>query len=338
MIYVTVCKLKSTIAKIPFLAVFLFCFIMVPFVNAGVSSIAEAGFKADKQKLDHKTNLCITKFVHGLVNWETGEVKANGRACPSDRKKTESSDYILSTAKADASHNLRAILKKIGFAALANRPDYKTFHKIDRKMLISGKKISDYASFHDTIMAGIETIASNAKIIEQHYTSDRAMEVTIETSIFGGFLQLVLPDSIREIPEIKFVNPENDNNKVKNAQSKIHNKKNRFTGLIIDGKGLGFHPVLYPVVSSEQGEKIYSSMFISREFAVQRGVCGYACTMKDAVNSKRIGTNPIIIKGLRKGGVHNSSIIISRFDAEKIESTADHYWFMKQCRVIIVPD
>ncbi len=337
MIYVPVCKLKFITIKFPLLSVFLFLLIMAPSVNAGVPTILKTDLKADQKKPDNKS-LCITKFTHGSVNWKTGEVKASGRACPSDRKKTDSSDYILSAAKADASNNIRAILKKIGFTALANRPDYKTFHKIDHEIWISGKKISDYASFHDTIMAGIETIASNAKITEQHYTSDRAMEVTIETSIFGGFLQLVLPDSIREIPEIKFIDTKNNNNNIKNAQIKIHKKQTQFTGLIIDVKGLGFHPVIYPVVSSEQGEKIYSSMFISREYAVQRGVCGYACTMEEAVNSKRTGINPIIIKGLRTGGAHSSSIIISRSDAEKIESTADHYRFMKQCRVTIVLD
>ena len=339
MIHVPVCRLKSIIKKIPFSAVFLFFLIMVSFANAeDVAGIAKTGLKADKKNFDNKKSLCITKFIHGSVNWETGVVKANGRACPSDPKKTESSDYILSAAKADASHNLREILKKIGFAALTSRPDYKTFHKIDHKISIPNKKISDYATFHDTIMAGIETIASNAKIYEQHYTSDRAMEVTIKTSIFGGFLQLVLPDSISEIPEIKFIDPKNNKKNIKSAENKIHKKKNRFTGLIIDVKGIGFHPVIYPVVKSEQGKNIYSSMFISREYAVQRGICGYACTMEDALNSKRTGINPIIIKGLRNEGVHNSTIVISRSDAEKIESTADHYWFMKQCRVIIVLD
>ena len=259
------------------------------------------------------SNLCITEFDHGSVNWRTGKIRATGSASPSDKKKQDSSDYILSAAKADASQNLTLILKKIVLSMTADDPGH------------------DADSSRDAFMAGIETIASDAKIAEQHYTSDRAMEVTLETSIFGGFLQLVLPDAIQEIPKIKFIGKAGKTN-----EEKQHKKENKFTGLIIDARGLGFHPVIYPVVRSEQGDKIYSALFISREYAVHRGICEYACTMDIALNSKRAGKNPIMIKALRKGGENNAFIIISSSDAEKIEKATEHYAFMKKCRVIIV--
>ncbi len=339
MILVSLCKIcKPEFCKLKFslLSAFLFFLIIMSFLVNIIPCIANTGAAkiTDVDKTDKNMNdLCITKFAHGSVNWHTGKVQAKGRACPSDKKRPESSDYILSAAKADASHNLSIILKKIGSAAMMNNDDYKISHKNSYQGKIGDDKISDSASSQDTIMAGIETIASNAKVIEQHYTSDRAMEVTIETSILGGFLQLVLPDSIREIPKINFIGSCCKETEVKNSQNK---DKAKFTGLIINAKGLSFHPVIYPVVLSEMGKKIYSSMFISREYAVQWGVCGYACTMEEALNSKKAGKNPIIIKGLRKGGPDNSSIIISSHDAEKIERATEHYSFMKKCKVVIL--
>ncbi len=283
------------------------------------------------EKHSTKEKLCITKFPHGSVNWNTGEVKASGIACPADKKKPESSEFILRKAKANASQHLMAILKIIGFAAIKNNSDDRIFHKNYYPGRIPGKKTSDFVSLRDIILAGIETIAANAKITEQHYASDRSAEVTIETSIFGGFLQLVLPDSIREIPKINYIESNNKNSAAKNSED-----KQKFTGLIIDARELKFQPVIYPIIISEQGERIYSSIFISREYAVQKGVCGYACTMTQALESKRAGKNPLIIKGLRTGCPDNSSIVISSSDAEKIERATEHYSFMKECKVIIV--
>ncbi len=285
------------------------------------------------EKDSTKEKPCITKYPYGSVNWHTGEVKASGIACPADKKRPESSELILSKAKANASHHLMTILKRIGFAAIKNNSDDRIFHKDYYPGRIPGKKTSNFVSLRDIILAGIETIAANAKITEQHYASDRSAEVTIETSIFGGFLQLVLPDSIREIPKINYIESNN-----KNLAADTNEHKEKFTGLIIDARGLKFQPVIYPIIISEQGERIYSSTFISREYAVQRGVCGYACTMTQALHSKRTGKNPIIIKGLRTGGPDNSYIIISSLDAEKIERATEHYSFMKECKVIIVLD
>ncbi len=287
------------------------------------------------KKETSSSKFCVTKFAYGSVNWNTGKVSAIGKACPSGKKKIESSDYILKKAKFNASHHIMLILKKIAFTAIKNNSDDGIFHKNYYRGRITGKQTSHFVSLRDIIMAGIETIAADAKITEQHYTSDRAAEVTIETSIFGGFLQLVLPDSIREIPKIDYIGPFDKTTETKSMQTRT---ENRFTGLIIDVRGLNFHPAIYPVVISEKGEKIYSSIFISREYAVQKGVCGYSCTMDQALNSKRAGNNPIVIKGLRKGGKDNSTIIISSADAEKIEKAPEHYSFMKKCRVIIVLD
>ncbi len=133
--------------------------------------------------------------------------------------------------------------------------------------------VGQYAAQNDAIMAGIEKTARDAVIIRQYYTSALDVELTVQIRILGGFLQLVLPDDIRQIPKI---NPD------VLTDARIEPGKTPYTGLILDIRKLDFEPVLYPVIVSEQGQTIYSAVFISREFAVQQGVCNYVCDMDNA--------------------------------------------------------
>jgi hypothetical protein len=94
--------------------------------------------------------------------------------------------------------------------------------------------------------------------------------------------------------------------------------------------------VLYPVIVSEQGRMIYSDLYISREFAVQHGVCKYLCSMDKALQDPRAGSHPLVLKGLRTSGKENTAIVISTADAKQIEQATERHLFLKQCRVIFV--
>jgi len=255
-----------------------------------------------------KSYHCITQFENGSINWSTGNVSAIGKASPEDNRET-SQELVPGSARADASRQIINILKQI---------------KINNAL-----SVEEYASKNDVILAGIEKTARDATILKQYYTSALAVEITIETSIFGGFLQLVLPEEIRQISKIS---PE-----IREMDTKLIGE-NLYTGLIIDARGLGVEPVLNPVIVSEQGHDIYSSVFISREFAVQKGVCKYLCSMDQAVKDKRIGNHPLVFKGLRKEGKQNTTIVISMSDYRLLEKTTERHVFLKECRMIIVKD
>jgi len=179
------------------------------------------------------------------------------------------------------------------------------------------------------VLAEIEKTARDAVSIQQYYTSALAVELTVQTSILGGFLQLVLPEKIKQISQINLEELEENHNR---------RKKNPYTGLIIDARKLKVKPVLNPVIISEKGHDIYSSTFISREFAVQNGVCRYYCNMDLALKDDRIGKNPLIIKGLRIAGEENTALVISMPDFSLLEKTTERHTFLKECRVIIVKD
>lgn len=256
-----------------------------------------------------KSYHCITPFEGGSINWSTGSIRAIGNAFPNDKKLT-SHDWVKGAARADANRHIIKILKGI--------------------KLTNTRRVEQYAAKNDVILAGIEKTARDATILRQYYTSALAVEMTIETTIFGGFLQLVLPDDIRQIPKINLeVTGENSDKAIREPA---------YTGLVIDTIGLGFEPVLNPVIISEHGHDVYSPAYISREFAVKNGVAKYICSMTQALKDSRVGNHPLVVKALRKEGIKNTSLVINLADYRTLEKSPERHVFLKECRVIIVKD
>lgn len=112
-----------------------------------------------------------------------------------------------------------------------------------------------------------------------------------------------------------------------------------FTGMIVDAKGLGIKPALMPKIVSESEKEIYGSAYVSRDFAVKFGMCGYAKDMAGAKALKdRIGTNPCTVKGVKAMGANKADIMISNSDAAQIQGASKNMNFLSECRVIILID
>ncbi len=248
----------------------------------------------------------ITGFARGTINWSTGLITAKGNASPSKEDKTRPSSSIPGAAKADAIVNLISILKKIRIAE---------------------KSVKEFVASNDTVMAQIENTISHVSAVKQRYTSDGALEIKVATSMYGSFLQFILPREIVQIPEIESID----------TNSSTQKQRGKYTGFILDARGLKFEPVLYPVIKNEYGDEIYSSVYINRDYAVQYGVCKYFLSLKKALANERIGDNPLIVKGLRTGEDKNS-LILNKSDSETIEKIVERHSFFKECRVIIVLD
>jgi hypothetical protein len=91
-----------------------------------------------------------------------------------------------------------------------------------------------------------------------------------------------------------------------------------------------------PKILDKNAREVYGSAFVSREYAVQQGMCGYSKDLEKAQSDLRVGDNPLTVKGLRTGGAQNSDVIISNVDASRLRSASENLSFMKKCRVILV--
>jgi hypothetical protein len=109
-----------------------------------------------------------------------------------------------------------------------------------------------------------------------------------------------------------------------------------FTGLIIDARGTGLRPAMAPKILDEQGNEVYGSGYVSRDYAVQIGVVGYEKDINRAKTNERVTDNPLIIKGIKSSGSNRADLVISNSDAQMVLAAAKNLNFMEQCKVMII--
>ncbi len=93
-----------------------------------------------------------------------------------------------------------------------------------------------------------------------------------------------------------------------------------------------------PKIVDETGREVYGSAYVSREFAVQQGMTGYAKDLTAAQQNTRVTNDPLTIKGLKTEGPGKSDIVVSDADAGKVLSSSENLSFLQKCRVMIVLD
>lgn len=249
----------------------------------------------------------IERGDKGTINWSKGIVQATGIGAPPEKLygKPSARPMALRAAKLDAYRNILEVVRGV--------------------RINSTTVVRDYAVESDVIMSKVEGMVQGAEVVKKEYLSDGTVEITLQMDLRGGFSQLVLPEEIQPLESITPLVPVQSSSAV-------------YTGLVVDARGLRARPAMSPKVLDENGREVYGSAFVSREYAVQQGMSGYAKTVAAARTNQRVTDNPLVIKGLRVEGAGHSNIVISNADASILRSASENLSFMKKCRVMIVVD
>ncbi|HUV49579.1 MAG TPA: hypothetical protein VMW78_00950 [Anaerolineae bacterium] len=256
----------------------------------------------------------------GDINWTKGVVQAKGIGVPPEQYygKPQARPMALRAAKLDAMRNLLEVTKGVRIS--------------------STTIVKDFAISSDIIMSQIEGMVKGAQIVHQEYMSDGTVEVIMQMSLMGGFAQLILPVEIQQVESIMPVPPVHKAPIVEPSAPELKSVSEVFTGMVIDARGINARPAMAPKILNENGEEVYGSAYVSREFAVQQGMSGYAKDLTAAQSNPRVTNSPLTVKGLRTEGQGRSDIVVSNADASRLRSASEHLSFLKKCRVMIVVD
>ena len=243
----------------------------------------------------------------GVINWTKGIVQATGIGAPPEKfyGKPNARPMALRAAKLDAYRNILEVVNGV--------------------RINSATVVKDFAVENDVIMSKVEGMVRGAEVVKKEYLSDGTVEITMQMNLRGGFAQLILPEDIKPLESIKQAMPAQSSSAV-------------YTGLVVDARGLKTRPAMSPKILDENGQEVYGSAFVSREYAVQQGMSGYAKDLAAAKSNQRVTDNPLTVKGLRAEGAGRSDIVISNADASRLRSASENLSFMKKCRVMIVVD
>jgi hypothetical protein len=265
----------------------------------------------------------------GTINWTGGYMEAVGAASPPARYygKPQAWPMALRAAQLDALRSLMEVVKAV---------------RIDSETTVSG-----FAAENETLKAQVEAMVKTAQIVKREYLSDGSVEVTLRMPLQGGFTQLFLPTEVRQIPQIRIERPS-----APPGQPLVQTEPNQplqepeavvvppvvYTGLVVDARGLAANPAMAPRVLDEDGREVYGAAFVSREFAVQHGMAGYARDLALAQENTRVAASPLTVKGIRTEGTSRCDIVIPRSAANRLRASSENLAFLKNCRVMIVLD
>ena len=175
----------------------------------------------------------------------------------------------------------------------------------------------------DIIQSRVEGLVKNFMPVDTTYWDDGTIEVTVEFKMEGEFLDAVLPQGMGGGTLPDYGTP---------AQPQI------FTGLIVDARGLGIRPALAPKIVDQNGKEVYGSAMVSREWAIQQGMVGYAKDPEKAKTNERVSPNPLFIKGLKVEGPNKTDVVISNENASQLASMTENLSFLRKCQVMILVD
>lgn len=275
--------------------------------------------------------LVETIGARGYINWSSGVITARGKGAPPEKYYGTSQAPLmaLQAAQLDACRSLFEVAKRV-------RIDTKT-------------TVGDVMGEDESIESQMREMVRCAQIAKREYLSDGTVEVTLAMSLCEGFAQLVLPKDVKQLPEIKTILPhpaappaggqvgETPEAPVPEPAAPKNMSKG-YTGLVLDARGLNGRPALSPKIFDESGEEVYGSAYVSREFAVQHCMAGYAVDLPEAKMNPRIADTPFTVKGLRTTAPNGCEFVISHSDAADIRSSSQNLSFLRKCQVIIVLD
>ena len=266
----------------------------------------------------------VANGTNGSINWSKGIIRAEGIGVPDGKHydRPEARSLTMEAARLDAMQNLLEIAKGV---------------RIDSETLVR-----DLVADSNAVSVEIERMVRDAVVVgKPTYVTDGTRKITVQMSMNGGFAQLILPQEIEQIEPIRSVaaKPQPSASPLASASTpEANSESDAHTGLVVDARGLGVQPAMAPRVLDEHGQEVYGSAFVSREFAVQQGMSGYARSLAAAQSQPRVADRPLTIKGLRREGPAGSDIVVSNADASRLRGLSEHLSFLRECRVMVVVD
>lgn len=250
----------------------------------------------------------VETFENGKIDWTTGNAEAIGIGAPPEKpiNMAQARAMAKRAAVTVARRNLLEILKGV--------------------RINSTTMVKDAVVESDQIRTRVKGCLDRSQVVDIAYMSDGSVEATVAMNLRGGFASSVLPKSMKS------------GRPVIQAPAPPDAKAKAYTGLVVDCRGFLVKPALSPRILDEDGNEVYSSSLVSRDYAITQGMVRYAKDLVAAKSEERVGDNPLTVKGIRTADSGDSDIVINNADATLVRGAAGHLGFLQQCKVMILLD
>jgi hypothetical protein len=230
------------------------------------------------------------------VDWQGELIKATGSGAP-DMRSISPAQARLGAEKAaqlDAFRNLIAAAKGIH---------------------ISADRTVGEAMAKDEVKGRVEGVVKGFKVVKKRYFSDQGVEMDVEVPL-SGIAQAVLDTGALPADTL--------------AGTK--STDGRYTGLLVDARGLGVSPVLAPRLLDPSGKVLYAAEMLGPEARKDLVPARYFKNLEEAMRASALGGTPLRVKALKARG---SDLVLAEDEARALDQLASKV--LVEGRVGIVP-
>lgn len=250
---------------------------------------------------------------NGAVDWTQRKIRATGIAGPNPNLPPGAQRAsALEAAKQIALRNLIQTVRGM---------------TIDSETLVSNSMLAS-----DEIRSRVSGFVQGFTIVDTRYMSDMSVEVEVEIPI-AGISDVVLPPG--KVLQQALGNPQAGYAPV-GGQGAPSVPAGVITGLVVNAKGLGIVPAMAPKILDEDGNEVYGSKIVDRDWAVQQGMVGYSKDLAEARTNKRVAPNAMVINAVKAVGNNKADLVISNADAAALKKAIADQSFLSQCKVVFV--
>lgn len=254
----------------------------------------------------------------GGVDWENGYVYAVGHGRVPNLNEQGVEDLARQAAIMDAYRHLVGAVQGV---------------QVDADSLMEMLMLKQ-----DTVRNKIAGVVKGAKIIDEGTLPNGSAYVKMVAPMYGvnsvasAALPAIIPSTPVALPEVKTpVISQVEVTQVTTAS---------YTGVVVDASGLGLKPAMSPVIYDTNGRAVYGASNIDPDYAVANGMVGYAKSVAETKNSKRTGSNALVVKAVAvKGGaseINKVNVVVSPEDADRILISNQSSSYLQKCAVTFV--
>lgn len=253
-----------------------------------------------------------TVGASGAIDWSQQKLRSTGIAAPNPNLPFGAQrPAALEAAKLVA---LRNLLQTVNGMAITSETTVKN-------MILE----------NDEIRTSVEGYVRGFTVVDTRYMSDTSVEVDVEVPM-AGLADLLLPPG-KAVPVGGAPGPVGYPPAGTAAPA-----SGAATGLIINAKGLSVTPAMAPKILDEDGNEVYGSKYVDREWAVKQGMVGYAKDVPSARTNQRVAPNPLVINAVKALGNNKADVVISNADAQMLKQRSESESFLTKCQVMVVVD
>ncbi len=226
------------------------------------------------------------------ADWEGQVLRATGAGAP-DLKASNPAQARLGAERAAKLDALRNLLEQA-----------KGIH------ISAGRTVGDEMA-RDEVRGRIEGVVRGYRVTNKRYFSDSGVELDVEVPL-AALTSVVLP-----APEAPLA---------VNAEG-----ARKYTGLVVDARGVGVRPVLAPRLLDDAGKPLYGPEALLPEARTSTGVAAWFDSLEEARRSRLVGEKPLVVKAARLQG---SDLVLEADAVKQLAETNTR--FLAEGRVAIV--